>query len=75
MVCGQRPPRAPTRSGSPSSEDVVTFAMQCATHWDGLAHCSYGAGPDGGRLYNGYPPPPSPARGPSLLGIQQIDTR
>ena len=21
-----------------SSEDVVTLAMQCATHWDGLAH-------------------------------------
>ena len=30
------------------SEDVVTFAMQCATHRDGLAHTSYGAGPDGG---------------------------
>jgi len=37
------------------SEDVVTFAMQCATHWDGLAHTSYGAGPDGRVLYNGYP--------------------
>ena len=33
-----------------SSEDVVTLALQCATHWDGLAHVSYG-----GRIYNGYP--------------------
>ena len=32
------------------SEDVVTFAMQCATHWDGLAHTSYGAGPGPQRV-------------------------
>ena len=51
------------------SEDVVTFAPQCATHWDGLAHCSYG-----GRLYNGYPADSITGDGASLLGIQQIDT-
>ena len=56
------------------SEDVVSFAMQCATHWDGLAHCSYGAGPDGGRLYNGYPASSITEAGAALLGIQQIDT-
>ena len=56
------------------SEDVVTFAMQCATHWDGLAHTSYGAGPDGGRLYNGYPASSITEDGASLLGIQQIRT-
>ena len=53
-----------------SSEDVVTLATQCATHWDALAHCSYK-----GTLYNGFPassvdgpwapcqmPPPNPCR-------------
>lgn len=33
-----------------SSEDSVTMALQCATHWDALAHVSYG-----GRMYNGRP--------------------
>ncbi|HMK63920.1 MAG TPA: cyclase family protein, partial [Acidimicrobiales bacterium] len=33
-----------------SSEDVVTMALQAATHWDALAHVSYA-----GRLYNGHP--------------------
>ena len=33
-----------------SSEDSVTMALQAATHWDALAHVSYG-----GRLYNGRP--------------------
>ena len=56
------------------SEDVVTFAMQCATHWDGLAHTSYGAGPDGGRLYNGYPADSITKDGASMLGIEQIRT-
>ncbi|MGA2474476.1 MAG: cyclase family protein, partial [Acidimicrobiales bacterium] len=32
------------------SEDVLTLATQCATHWDALAHSSYG-----GVIYNGYP--------------------
>ena len=31
------------------------MAMQCATHWDGLAHVSYGAGPDGGGSTTAYP--------------------
>jgi kynurenine formamidase len=54
------------------SEDVVTFAMQCATHWDGLAHASYGADPGGRVLYNGYPASTVTEDGASLLGIQQI---
>ena len=54
------------------SEDVVTFAMQCATHWDGLAHTSYGAGPDGRVLYNGYPASSVTEDGASILGIQQV---
>jgi kynurenine formamidase len=56
------------------SEDVVTFAIQCATHWDGLAHASYGRGPQGGTLYNGYPASSITEAGASLLGIQQIRT-
>ena len=54
MICVNNP-LSPDPEWIASSEDVVTFAMQCATHWDGLAHVSYGAGPDGGKLYNGYP--------------------
>jgi kynurenine formamidase len=54
------------------SEDVVTFAMQCATHWDGLAHASYGAGPSGRVLYNGYPASSVTGAGASQLGIQRI---
>ncbi len=57
-----------------SSEDVVTLALQCATHWDGLAHVSYGAGPDGGRLYNGYPASSVGADGASRLGIHLVRT-
>ena len=54
------------------SEDVVTFAMQCATHWDGLAHVSYGAGPDGAVLYNGYPASSVTEAGASKLGIHLV---
>ena len=56
------------------SEDVVSFAVQCATHWDGLAHASYGPAPDGGRLYNGFPAASITEAGASRLGIQQIST-
>ena len=56
------------------SEDTVAFAVQCATHWDGLAHASYGPAPNGGRLYNGFPASSITEDGASLLGIQQIRT-
>jgi kynurenine formamidase len=63
-------------SGDPgwiaSSEDVVTLALQCATHWDGLAHVSYGTGPDGGVLYNGYPASSVTAAGAGKLGIHLV---
>ena len=40
--------------GSPDAacfnDDVVTMGLQAATHWDALAHVTYG-----GRLYNGFP--------------------
>jgi kynurenine formamidase len=55
-----------------TSEDAVTFALQCATHWDGLAHASYGAGPDGGKLYNGFPASSVTEAGAGSLGIHLI---
>lgn len=55
-----------------SSEDVVTLALQCATHWDGLAHVSYGAGPEGAVLYNGYPASTVTAAGAGKLGIHLV---
>ncbi len=57
-----------------SSEDVVNLALQCATHWDGLAHVSYGTGPGGGRLYNGYPASSVDEDGAHRLGIHLVRT-
>src|SRR5581483_1170348 len=52
-----------------SSEDVVTLALQCATHWDALAHCSYG-----GTLYNGYPASSVTDEGAGRCGIHLLTT-
>ena len=49
------------------SEDVVTMATQCATHWDALAHSSYG-----GVIYNGYPAGVVSADGASRCGIHRL---
>ncbi|HLH27510.1 MAG TPA: cyclase family protein, partial [Acidimicrobiales bacterium] len=57
-----------------SSEDVVTLALQCATHWDALAHVSYGGGEGGGRLYNGYPATSVTEEGAARLGIDRVRT-
>jgi kynurenine formamidase len=50
-----------------SSEDVVTMATQCATHWDALAHCSYA-----GHIYNGYPASSVSADGAARCGIHRL---
>ena len=71
MVCVNEP-LSPDPEWIASSEDVVTLAMQCATHWDGLAHVSYGAGPEGGRLYNGFPASEVTEDGAAKLGIHLI---
>ncbi len=71
MVCVNEP-LSPDPEWIASSEDVVTLAMQCATHWDGLAHVSYGAGPEGGRLYNGFPASEVTDEGAGKLGIHLI---
>ena len=55
-----------------SSEDEVTLALQCATHWDGLAHVSYGAGQGGGRLYNDFPASSVTEEGATRLGIHLV---
>jgi kynurenine formamidase len=59
-------------SGDPewicTSEDVLTLATQCATHWDALAHCSYG-----GVIYNGYPADSIGPDGAARCGIHRLD--
>jgi kynurenine formamidase len=50
-----------------ANEDVVVMPLQCATHWDGLAHVSYR-----GRLYNGYPASAVTSAGASRLGIHLV---
>jgi kynurenine formamidase len=65
-------PLSPDPEWIASSEDVVTLALQCATHWDALAHVSYGAGPDGGRLYNGFPASSVTEAGAGRLGIHLV---
>jgi len=52
-----------------ANEDVVVMPLQCATHWDGLAHVSYR-----GRLYNGYPATTVTSAGASRLGIHLVDS-
>jgi kynurenine formamidase len=49
------------------SEDVLTMATQCATHWDALAHSSYG-----GVIYNGYPASTVSADGAARCGIHRL---
>ena len=49
------------------SEDVVSLATQCATHWDALAHSSYG-----GVIYNGYPATSVTAEGAARCGIHRL---
>jgi kynurenine formamidase len=52
-----------------ASEDLVTLALQCATHWDALAHCSYG-----GVIYNGYPASSITEDGADRCGIHLLTT-
>src|SRR5579872_5768128 len=52
-----------------ANEDVIVMPLQCATHWDALAHVSYG-----GTLYNGYPAGAVTSAGASRLGIHLVDS-
>lgn len=50
------------------SDDVMTLGLQACTHWDALAHVSYG-----GQLYNGFPAQSvSAERGASRCGIHRV---
>jgi len=49
------------------SDDAVSMPLQCATHWDALAHVSYG-----GRLYNGFPVDSVDERGAGRCGIANV---
>jgi len=49
------------------SEDILSLATQCATHWDALAHASYG-----GVIYNGYPAATVSADGAARCGIHRL---
>ena len=52
-----------------SSEDVVTMALQAASHWDALAHVSYG-----GTLYNGHRAGTVTGDGAARCGIDKVGT-
>ncbi len=52
-----------------ANEDVVVMPLQCATHWDGLAHVSYD-----GKLYNGFPASSVTSAGASRCGIHLVDS-
>ena len=60
-------PLSPDPTWICSSEDVFTMATQCATHWDALAHVSYG-----GVIYNGYPASSVSADGAARCGIHRL---
>jgi kynurenine formamidase len=49
------------------SEDVLTLATQCATHWDALAHASYG-----GVIYNGFAAETISEDGAARCGIHRL---
>lgn len=52
------------------NDDVVTMGLQAATHWDALAHTSYG-----GKLYNGFPDSSVTAEaGATRCGISRVRT-
>ncbi|MCH8190258.1 MAG: cyclase family protein [Chloroflexi bacterium] len=55
--------------GFRTSDDVVTMGLQCATHWDGLGHVSYG-----GKIYNGFDAATIDEWGAHKCGIEKIKT-
>ena len=49
------------------NDDAVQMGLQAATHWDALAHVSYG-----GRMYNGVPTTAVDETGANRLGADRI---
>jgi len=62
-------PLSPDPEWIRASEDSLSLALQCATHWDALAHVSYG-----GHLYNGFPASSVTAEGAGRCGIHLVRT-
>jgi kynurenine formamidase len=52
-----------------TSDDAVSMGLQAATHWDALAHVSYG-----GHLYNGFPADSVTDKGAAHCGIDKAGT-
>ena len=52
-----------------ANDDQVFMGLQAATHWDALAHVSYG-----GKLYNGYPAGSVTATGADKCSIARAGT-
>lgn len=50
-------------------DDAITMGTQACTHWDGLAHASYG-----GSLYNGHSTTSITDDGATVLGIHHVST-
>jgi kynurenine formamidase len=57
---------SPDPDGVRASDDAVVMGLQCATHWDALAHVSYA-----GRIYNGFPADSITEHGASRCGIDK----
>jgi kynurenine formamidase len=62
-------PLSPDPEWVRSSEDLLTMPTQSTTHWDALAHFSYG-----GVLYNGYPASATSESGAARCGIHRLST-
>jgi kynurenine formamidase len=52
-----------------ANEDVVVMPLQCATHWDALAHVSYGR-----KIYNGFSQETVTSAGASKCGIHLVES-
>jgi kynurenine formamidase len=69
MVGVNKPINADQPDWACFSEDLLSLATQCATHWDALAHASYG-----GVIYNGYPASSISEQGAARCGIHRLTT-
>jgi kynurenine formamidase len=53
--------------GVRANDDAVAMGLQCATHWDALAHISYA-----GKMYNGFPDDSVSESGASRCSIAKV---
>lgn len=65
-----RAPLALQRCGVGFSDDMVTMSLQCATHWDALAHVF-----DHGKMWNGYDAREVSSQGARYNGIEKTSPR